>query len=85
MKPWLGETAEDVRDQGPHDFSGFEVLQDSRIIDLRDWNPKGSGKLDTTSEAYGYRRLKVVKLHGNVKTNNFRINVLGRVDEFTLS
>jgi predicted acylesterase/phospholipase RssA len=76
MKPWVGETAEDVRDLGKHDFSGFEVLQDSRIIDLRDWNPKGSGKLDTTSEAYGYRRLKVVKLHDNVKNNIFRINVL---------
>src|SRR5262249_32150607 len=76
MKPWVGETAEDVREFGEHDFTGFEVLQDSRIIDMRNWNPTGAGKLDTTSQVYGYRRLKVVKRHENAKNNVFRINVL---------
>jgi predicted acylesterase/phospholipase RssA len=76
IKPWIGEPPEEVRDVGELDFTGFEVLQDSRIIDMRTWNPTSSGKLDVTSEVYGYRRLKVVKLPDNVKNNLFRVDVL---------
>src|SRR5262249_31973313 len=44
------------------------ILQDSRILDLRAWNPTGGGRSDTTSLVYGYRRLRVLKdadNHGN--------------------
>jgi hypothetical protein len=75
-KPFVGEPAEEVRDLGHLDFTGFEVLQDSRIIDMRTWNPTTAGKRDATSLVYGYRRLKVVKRHDNMANNIFRIDVL---------
>jgi predicted acylesterase/phospholipase RssA len=62
MKPFKGETAEDVRQLEPSDCKGFNVLQDARIFDLRSWNPTAQeGKSDLTSLVYGYRRLKVQK------------------------
>src|SRR5262249_36806481 len=76
IKPWVGEPAEEVRDLGELNFKGFEVLQDSRILDLREWNPTATGKNDPTSEVYGYRRLKVIKRADNVGNNLFRIDVL---------
>jgi hypothetical protein len=76
MKPWIGETAEEVRQLEEPNLAGFEVLQDSRILDLRDWNPTEAGRLDATSEVYGYRRLKVLKRHDNVGNNVFCIDVL---------
>ena len=47
MKPWSGEAAEEVRDFDEPDFTGFEILQDSRIIDLRNWKPTAEGKQDS--------------------------------------
>src|SRR5262245_4857466 len=49
MKPWVGEPAEEVRNPDELSVKGFEVLQDSRILDLRAWNPTGAGNLDQTS------------------------------------
>jgi predicted acylesterase/phospholipase RssA len=76
MKLWAGETAEEVRDPGELNFTGFDVLQDSRIIDLRNWSPAAAGKADSTSLVYGYRRLKVIKRHDSPGNNLFRIDVL---------
>jgi hypothetical protein len=76
MPPFTGEPADEARDLGTPNFAGFEVLQDSRIIDMRTWNPTATGKLDTTSLVYGYRRLKVLKRHDNKTNNIFRIGVL---------
>jgi predicted acylesterase/phospholipase RssA len=76
MKSWIGEPAEEVRDLGEIDFTGFDVLQDSRIIDMRSWNPNAAGKSEVTSDAYGYRRLKVVKRHDKAGNNLFSIDVL---------
>jgi hypothetical protein len=64
----------------PEWSSGGLVLQDSRILDLRDWNPTAAGAADTTSLVYGYRRLKVMKRTENAGKNLFRIDVLG--DQF---
>jgi hypothetical protein len=61
MRSFQGEAAEDVRKLDPPDYKGFTVLQDSRVLDLRPWNPTGAGKTDTESLLYGYRRLKVQK------------------------
>jgi hypothetical protein len=36
--PWVGEPAEEVK-ASKRGFKGFEILRDSRIIDLR-WNRK---------------------------------------------
>jgi predicted acylesterase/phospholipase RssA len=76
MKPWAGDPAEEVGHVEDLDFSGFDVVQDSRILDMREWNPSAGGKLDSTSLVYGYRRLKVLKRADNVGNNLFRIDVL---------
>lgn len=56
VEPFQGEPAEDVRNIEPPSFKGFSILQDSRILDLRPWNPSRPDSL-----AYGYRHLKVLK------------------------
>jgi hypothetical protein len=73
---WVGETPEEVRTFDKPDLSGFEVLRDMRILDLRNWNPAVSGKTDATSMIYGYRRLKVLKKPDSVGNNQFRIHLL---------
>jgi hypothetical protein len=56
--PWTGAPFKDV-DQGLDSKGhGFEILQDSRIMDLREWKPGAPGKGEL---AFGYRRLKVTK------------------------
>ena len=72
MTPWTGETGEEVRHLDEPDFKGFEILQDSRIIDMRAWKPTGAGKSDSSSLVYGYRRLKILKRPENTGNNLFR-------------
>jgi predicted acylesterase/phospholipase RssA len=59
LKPWKGMPIEAGRDTTSPDLSGFKVLSDSRITDLRAWNPAAVGTRN--SRAYTYRRLSVVK------------------------
>jgi hypothetical protein len=73
---WDGEPAEEVPEFGTHSFEGFEVLQDSHILDLRRWNPAEAGKEDSTSLVYGYRRLKVRKTKQNPDNEVLRICLL---------
>jgi hypothetical protein len=56
---WTGEPAERARSLDEPDLKGFEILQDSRILDLRAWQPGLSGKVAPDSLARVYRRLKV--------------------------
>jgi hypothetical protein len=76
MTPWVGEVAEDIRGLEEPDYKGFEVLQDSRIIDMRAWNPTLNGKSGADSLIYGYRRLKIRKVPENTSNHLFRIGVL---------
>src|SRR5262245_44240826 len=76
MKPFSGEPFEEVHDPGELDFTGFEVLQDSRIIDMRNWNPTKEGNVELTSMVYGYRRMKVVKRPDNLQHNIFCMDIL---------
>jgi predicted acylesterase/phospholipase RssA len=76
LPPWAGEPAEEVPELGPRSFQGFEILQDSRIIDLRRWNPAEAGKDDPTSLVYGYRRLKIRKTKQSAGSEVFRIGLL---------
>jgi predicted acylesterase/phospholipase RssA len=77
MKPWVGEVAEEVPGLGDPDFKGFEILQDARIIDMRDWNPTGTGKYDQESLVYGYRRVKFRKRPDHTgRSNVFRMDAL---------
>jgi predicted acylesterase/phospholipase RssA len=75
MRPFKGVAVEEVPNFDPLDYKRFTILQDSRIIDLRPWEPTGAGKTDTASLVYGYRRLKVQKTenHGN---NVFRVTAV---------
>ena len=75
MRSFKGVTVEEGAKFDPLDYTGFQILQDSRIIDLRRWNPTGAGKTDTTPLVYGYRRLKVQKT-GNKGTDVFRVIAL---------
>ncbi len=77
MTPWVGEVPEEIRGDkaGEIDFRGFEILQDSRIVDMRNWNPV-SGKDDETSLVYGYRRVKVRKLPDHTGNKPFRMSAL---------
>jgi predicted acylesterase/phospholipase RssA len=75
MKSFKGVAAEDVRKFDPLDYKGFNILQDSRVIDLRPWDPTAAGKTDNDSRVYGYRHVKVEKTenHGD---NVFRVTAL---------
>jgi predicted acylesterase/phospholipase RssA len=75
MKPFKGEPAEDVRRLDPVDDKSFTVLQDSRIIDLRPWNPDIGAAADPNSLVYSYRRLKLQKT-ANGGTDIFRMSAL---------
>jgi hypothetical protein len=52
------------------------ILQDLRIIDLRNWSPTASVRIATDHYLYGYRRLKVQKRPENATNTEFRISVL---------
>jgi predicted acylesterase/phospholipase RssA len=76
IKPWVGDAAEEVKVLAEPDFKGFAILQDSRILDLRAWNPSGTAKYDTESLVYGYRRVTVLKLPNHAGNNLFHITGL---------
>lgn len=61
LKPWKGVAVEEGHDPDPPDLSGFKVLSDSRITDLRAWNPAGRAA-GSDSRVHIFRRVSVVKL-----------------------
>jgi hypothetical protein len=75
MRSFKGVAVEDVGKLDPPNYKNFNILQDSRILDLRPWNPAGEGKVDTGPLIYGYRRLKVQKTE-NQGDNVFRMTAL---------
>jgi hypothetical protein len=76
VKPWVGVRAEEVHQLEKPNFKGFEVLQDSRILDLRPWSPKAPEKGDSESLVYKYRRLKVLKKEDHTGTEPLRLTLL---------
>jgi hypothetical protein len=76
MRPFPGEVPEQVSKLEEPNFKGFEILQDSRIFDLRPWNAATPGKGEVKSMVYGYRRLKILKLPDNSGNDVFRIGLL---------
>jgi hypothetical protein len=68
---YKGESSEEVRSIEPPNYEGFSVLLDSRILDLRPWNPS-----DSTTLVYGYRHLKVLKNSDNTGSEVFRMVAL---------
>jgi predicted acylesterase/phospholipase RssA len=76
VRPWIGEVPEQVAQLAEPKLDGFDVLQDSRVLDLRAWNPGPSGRTDSTSLVYGYRRLKVLKRADKCGSDVFRMGIL---------
>jgi predicted acylesterase/phospholipase RssA len=74
--PWAGEGAEEAPAPCEPSFKGFEILQDSRIIDLRDWRPGKGGPDAPDGLIFAYRRLKVFKLPEPVGDGVFRVPML---------
>jgi predicted acylesterase/phospholipase RssA len=75
MRPFKGVAVEEAVKSDAPDYTGFHILQDSSIIDLRQWNPTGAGKTATASLVYGFRRLKVQKTESR-GNNAIRISAL---------
>jgi hypothetical protein len=76
IEPWIGEPAEEVPHLDEPDLTGFETLQDSRLLDLRKWTPTASGEGASGPLVYGYRRLKLFKQPENTRNNLFRMRLL---------
>jgi predicted acylesterase/phospholipase RssA len=69
-----GERPEKVRSLDQPDLTGFQILQDSSIIDLRGWRPGAAD--ERSSVVVIRRRLKVLKLRENKNNNLFRLQLL---------
>ncbi len=77
VEPWIGERDfEDLQADDKPDLTGFLILQDSRIVDLRHWTPMADGRIESDSYVYSYRRLKVQKQPENAINSLFRVSVL---------
>jgi predicted acylesterase/phospholipase RssA len=72
---FVGARPEKVRSLDPPDLTGFQILQDSRIIDLRGWRP-GAADGERPSVAVVHRRLKVLKDRENKNNHLFRLHLL---------
>ncbi len=73
-KPWEGAPAEEVGKLDKPDLAGFDVIQDTRIIDLRRWRPIPEQQNDP---AYGLRVYRRMKVQRNEETpgKTFRIPI----------
>jgi predicted acylesterase/phospholipase RssA len=69
--PFRGVAFEQVDKAIESERTGFEILQDSRIMDLRSWKPG-----DPKSLSFGYRRLKVLKRPDHSGENLFYASLL---------
>jgi hypothetical protein len=77
VTPWIGvKNIEQLSPNDKVDLTGFQILQDLRIIDLRQWAPPADRIGYSESFIYGYRRLKVLKKPANTTNNLFRVSVL---------
>jgi predicted acylesterase/phospholipase RssA len=78
IPPWEGVQADKVPRFDAVNLNGFSVLQDSRIFDLRGWQP-GSNEGDSSS-VYGYQRLKVMRVAQNSENTSFRYRLVPTAD-----
>jgi predicted acylesterase/phospholipase RssA len=74
--PWNGVPFEEVDKVAETPASGFEILQDSRIMDLRNWKSGDVGSGNPSSLSFGYRRLRVTKQVDSPETSFFYLNLI---------
>jgi hypothetical protein len=51
-KPWTGVKVEESRNMSAPDLSGYKILSDSRIADLRAWKPGGRRQNEFVQNLY---------------------------------
>jgi hypothetical protein len=71
IKPFQGEPSEEVQSIERPNYTGFTILQDSCILDLRPWDPS-----DSTSLMYASRFLKLLKNSDDSGNDVFRVVAL---------
>jgi predicted acylesterase/phospholipase RssA len=76
-----GDAAEELKLSDKIEPKGFTILQDSRIVDLRNWKPSTNSGKEVHPQIYGYRRLKVLKSPENAGNNEFHVSVLAASPE----
>jgi hypothetical protein len=74
--PFAGAPVEKVFKITEPNLKGFDILQDSRIFNLRDWKPNLSGNDAADSLVQIYRRVKVLKRRENTTNNLFQLILL---------
>lgn len=62
VAPFVGMQTQEVQEVIPLDYSGFEVISDTRVYDYRSWRTAVVGAADDQSWGYAYRRMRVRKL-----------------------
>lgn len=62
VAPFVGMPPQEVPEVAPLDYSGFEVISDTRVYDYRSWRIAAAGATDDQSWGYIYRRMRVRKL-----------------------
>ncbi len=83
LPPWTGVPSEEGNEAETRDMSGFKILSDSRITDLRAWNAATVGKIDSTSRIFTYRRIMAVRNPDHPASSLFstRLILTGSVGE----
>ncbi len=62
VAPFVGMQTQEVPEVMPLDYSGFEVISDTRVYDYRSWRVAAAGAADDQSWGYAYRRMRVRKV-----------------------
>ena len=62
VAPFAGMPTQEMQEVMPLDYSGFEVISDTRVLDYRSWRIAAVGAADDQSWGYAYRRMRVRKL-----------------------
>jgi predicted acylesterase/phospholipase RssA len=71
VEPFSGLPVEEDVDVNASDYSGFEVITETRILDLRSWNDVS----DERSWIYVYRRMRVKKIAPDSDEIVFRVRL----------
>jgi predicted acylesterase/phospholipase RssA len=71
IKPFPSEPSEEIQNIEAPNYTGFTILQDACIFDLRTWDPR-----DSTSRMYASRVLKLLKDPDNTGNGVFRVVAL---------
>jgi hypothetical protein len=82
---WLSIEPEEVSELPPSTESGFRLITDTRILDMRRWNPQGS---NVDRPVVSYRRMQIRRtesaIDDQIPTNKFRFQQLALTNDIAL-